>query len=403
MPQSRRATSPKGWNSWPARGSQQVINSHIGGVKEHIRLKDWGVPPEIGSRQAETGTERISSDGRDAIADYYTGQVGAGTEHPGIDADYTVGNCNVCQAVAGLECRTCDIRDTGGNCVVAFGFTGRIQDERCLIGIKQDSVHTEIKGVCSYPGQAGAERERRIPNAGNAIAKSNTAQIGAGIKCIVPNAGDAVRNRVIALGFAGRIKNNRGLIGIKQDPVHTEIGRVVGIYFQPGQAGTVPESPLLNIRDAVTDYSAGQITTGPERIGSDDGDAIRNRNTDQTGATIECVKSDSSNTVADYSAGQIATGIERPVSNKSDTIRNRDAGQTNAGIKRIGSNGRDAVADYNAGQITTGLECTGSNGRDAVANYGVGQSSAIPENIVPDGDNAVRNRNTFQTGAALEC
>ena len=73
--------------------------------------------------------------------------------------------------------------------------------------------------------QARTRNERILTDVGNAVLNRDTRYTLAAGECIVMNACDRLRNRVVS-GFTSRELNNRGAILIEQDAVNAAIFRV---------------------------------------------------------------------------------------------------------------------------------------------------------------------------------
>src|SRR5439155_20584250 len=81
---------------------------------------------------------------------------------------------------------------------VASRFAPRTFDEQGLALVEQDSIHAAIDGVeriHRYRAQAGAVRERTVPDVGDAGGDRDVGQAATVIERAVPDAGDAVGNR----------------------------------------------------------------------------------------------------------------------------------------------------------------------------------------------------------------
>jgi len=80
-------------------------------------------------------------------------------------------------------------------------------DKRVRALVEQDPIHTAIEGVeriHRYRAQAGAVRERRPPDAGDAVGDRDVGQAGAVRERIVSDAGDAVADRYVCQAGAVR-------------------------------------------------------------------------------------------------------------------------------------------------------------------------------------------------------
>src|SRR5204863_369360 len=154
-----------------------------------------------------------------------------------------------------------DAGDAVRDCV-APGFAAGILDERGRGIVEQDPIHTAIGGVerlHRYRVQAGAARERRALDAGDAIGDGDAGQAGAVSERKVPDAGDAV-----AEGDAGQA-------GAASERAGPDAGDAVG-DGDAGQAGAAIERPGPDAGDAVGDGDAGQNGAVRERQFPDAGD-----------------------------------------------------------------------------------------------------------------------------------
>src|SRR5262249_52559369 len=143
---------------------------------------------------------------------------------------------------------------------VASGLAPRILDERGLALVEQDPINTAIEGVerlHRYRAQAGAARERRLPDAGDAVGDRDAGQAGAARERIALDAGDAVGD-CVASGFAPRILDERGLALVEQDPINTAIDGVDRLHRYRAQAGAAKERIVPDAGDAVGYRDAGQ-------------------------------------------------------------------------------------------------------------------------------------------------
>ena len=269
-------------------------------------------------------------------------------------------------------------------------------DEFGLTLIEQDTGNTGEGGIChihAYTHQAGAARERPVPNAGDAVGYRDTGQAGAGRKRIFPDGSNAAGNRVRS-GFGPWVFDEFSLTLVEQDTGNTGEGGVCHIHAYTHQAGAVMERQssnagdavgyrdtgqagarikchFPNTGDAVADRDAGQVVAGSERHTSDAGNAIGDGNACQVVALIERLVPDAGDAVADRDAGQ-AAGTERPTLDAGNAIWDGDAGQKAAVIERQSPNAGDAVGYRDTGQAVAELEGTVSNGDNCKISERVG-------------------------------
>jgi len=94
------------------------------------------------------------------------------------------------------ERKTPDAGDAVGDCV-ACGFSSWTLDECGLGLVEQNPVQTAVTGIQCIHGnchQAGAEKERTVPDAGNAVADRHAGKAGAVLERPGSDVGDAVGN-----------------------------------------------------------------------------------------------------------------------------------------------------------------------------------------------------------------
>ena len=151
-----------------------------------------------------------------------------------------------------------------------------------------------------------------------------------------------------------------------------------------------------------------------ERIVSDAGDAVRDRDAGQAGEALERIVSDAGDAVGNRVAfGCIANRVldERGLA-LVEQDPNHTAicgincihcyrGQAGAVSERTVSDGGDAVADRDVGQVGAVIERRVSDAGDTVWDCDT-DKTALRERKHPDAGNAVGNRNTGQAGAASE-
>ena len=186
---------------WP----QQVTEGRIVVTVEYTQTEGAGGTQEQDSSQAGAVTERIVPDVGDAIGDRDAGQALAVMERREPDAGDVGAYRDVGQAGAARERRVPDVGDGVGDRVGSSRSAWGILNERPLALVEQDPTHTNIGGIeCfhRYRCQAGAKRERPVPDPGDVGAYRDAGQTGA-VERPVADVGDAGGDR--RAGQAGAV------------------------------------------------------------------------------------------------------------------------------------------------------------------------------------------------------
>ena len=180
-----------------------------------------------------------------------------------------------------------------------------------------------------------------------------------------------------------------GQIGAPGKRIFSNIGDA-GRNGDASQFITLRKCALSDTNNTIRDSDTGQTVTAKKCIDANAGNAIRNSYTGQAAAVRERSFFNAGNTVGDGNTGQ-ATVVERILTDAGDAVWNRDAGQATAVIERILTDAGDAVWDRDAGQATAVSERILTDAGDAVWNGDADQartseSSTKAGDAVRDGD-----------------
>ena len=192
-----------------------------------------------------------------------------------------------------------------GAAVPAEREAGGAAIEHIIIAVADDAVGVQDVGA----RQAAAVSESIIPNAGDAGRNRDARQAGAAVESIIPNAGHAVRDR------------------------------------DARQAGAAVESMIPNAGHAVRDRDTLQAGAAVENAAASAGHAGRDRNAGQAGAAVERVTADDGDAVRNGDAGQAGAALESIIPNAGHAVRNRDACQIGAAVESVLANAGHAAAD----------------------------------------------------------
>ncbi len=189
----------------------------------------------------------------------------------------------------------------------------------------------------------------------------------------------ATTGQVIAPCLARRILDERKLIFIEQNSVHTAEEGTRRIHRDCGQVGAGREwRPIENT------------------------DAAGNEHRRQTVAIGEGGSSNAGDAVGDREGGQTGAGIKRPVPDVGDAAGKGDTGQAGARIERIVSDVGNVAGNHDTGEVGAETERPGPDAGDAGGDGDVCQAAAGSESIGPDVGNAVGNRDAGQVAAFIE-
>lgn len=244
--------------------------------------------------------KRPIPDASDAIADRDIGQTGAIIERHAPDPDDAVRDRDAGQTET-------FIKQVVFNCGNAFtdhdaGQVGA--GVKCIItnagdaiwdrdagqtnaGIKRTAPNTRNAIADRDAGQVGAGAKCRIPDIGDAVRDRDAGQVGAIIECIIPDANDSVGYRIVASNFARQILDERGLVFIEQNPVHTTIRGVKCTHLDRAHAGATRERKIHDIGDTIWNRCVGKTNTFKECSFSNAGNAVADRDVGQVPTTVE--------------------------------------------------------------------------------------------------------------------
>jgi hypothetical protein len=212
---------------------------------------------------------------------------------------------------------------------------------------------------------------------------------------LLPNAGDAVGDRVSS-NLSRWALDERRLVLIVQDPIHTAIGEIERIHSNCGQAGAISERPIPNAGDAVRDRHGGQAGAAFERLTPNAGDAVADRNGGQAAAVLERLLPNAGDAVGDRVSSNLsrwALDERRLALIEQDPIHtaigeieriHSNCGQAAAVSERPFPNAGDAVGDRHAGQTAAVIERPTPNTGDAVGDRHGGQAGAASERLIPN-------------------